>query len=103
MKKAFDMPLFLSGILSGSATTRQRHIRQARTIQAAIWNRWGRDNPWTWQEKHLKWFFKEEIEKKEPTRYYYLLTAALIAKRMNKKWRFSLTSKSISGPSVMAD
>ncbi|KAF6687866.1 hypothetical protein HFD98_21260 [Pseudomonas sp. EKM23D] len=103
MSKAFDMELFLAGALTGSHSTRQRHLRQAKNIQTAIAERWQRDNPWTWQEKHLRWFFEQETEKKEATRNYYLLTAALIAKRMKKKWRFALTSKSISKPSVMAD
>lgn len=36
---AFDMGLFLSGVLTGSHTTRQRHLRQAKTIQATIADR----------------------------------------------------------------
>jgi uncharacterized membrane protein len=47
MSKAFDMELFLVGVLTGSHTTCQRHLRQAKAIQAAISNRWHRDNPWT--------------------------------------------------------
>ena len=58
MSTAFDMDLFLAGVLTGSHTTRQRHLRQAKAIQTAIAERWQRDNPWTWQRKHLAWFFE---------------------------------------------
>jgi hypothetical protein len=30
MSTAFDMNLFLAGVLTGSHTTRQRHLRQAK-------------------------------------------------------------------------
>ncbi len=56
MSTVFDMDLFLTGVLTGSHTTRQRHLRQAKAIQTAIAERWQRDNPWTWQRKHLAWF-----------------------------------------------
>lgn len=46
MSKPFDMTLFLSGTLAGSRTTQQRHLRQARIMQAAIQQRWHRNNPW---------------------------------------------------------
>lgn len=36
MSTAFDMDLFLAGVLTGSHTTRQRHLRQAKAIQTAI-------------------------------------------------------------------
>jgi hypothetical protein len=61
MSTAFDMELFLSGVLTGSYTTRQRHLRQAKTIQAAVVERWQRDNPWTWQRKHLAWFLNRHL------------------------------------------
>lgn len=48
MSKPFDMELFLVGVLTGSHSTRQRHLRQAKAIQAAISNRWHIDNPWIW-------------------------------------------------------
>jgi len=64
MSKAFDMELFLAGALTGSHSTRQRHLRQAKTIQTAIAERWQRDNPWTWQEKHLRWFSNRKPKKK---------------------------------------
>jgi hypothetical protein len=51
MANPFDMEVFLNGVLSGSHTTRRRHLRQAVTIQTAISNRWKRNNPWTWQQK----------------------------------------------------
>lgn len=56
MSKPFDMELFLAGVLTGAHATRERRTRQAKTIQAAISERWSRDNPWTWQHKHLAWF-----------------------------------------------
>ncbi len=36
MSESFDMALFLRGVLTGSKVTQQRHLRQARAIQAAI-------------------------------------------------------------------
>jgi len=43
--KTFDMELFLSGVLTGLKVTQQRHLRQARIMQAAIQQRWQCDNP----------------------------------------------------------
>ncbi|MFK7702948.1 hypothetical protein [Pseudomonas caspiana] len=89
MSTAFDMELFLVGVVTGSHTTRQRHIRQARAIQVAISNRWHRDNPWTWQRKHLAWFLNQHINRQaESTRYYYLLTMYLLTLRLGKSWQF---------------
>jgi hypothetical protein len=48
MSKPFDIELFLIGVLTGSNTTRQRHLRQAKVIQDAITKRWQQDNPWCW-------------------------------------------------------
>ena len=88
MSKQFDMELFLAGVLTGSHATRQRHLRQAIAIQAAILERWQRNNPWAWQQKHLVWFLKERLnDRSETTRYYYRLTAELITKRIGKQWR----------------
>lgn len=53
MSKRFDMDLFLAGVLSGSHATRQRHVRQAKIIQAEIAQRWQRELPWAWQRKHV--------------------------------------------------
>lgn len=36
MSKPFDMELFLAGMLTGWHVTRQRHLKQARIIQAEI-------------------------------------------------------------------
>lgn len=47
MTKPFDMALLLSGVLTGSEVTQERHLCQALIMQAAIQNRWQRDNPWT--------------------------------------------------------
>lgn len=89
MSKPFDMEVFLAGVTSGSQTTRQRHLHQAKAIQAAIAVRWHRDNPWTWQRKHVLWFLCSKIRHRAAsTRYYYKLTAELIAMRLSKKWRF---------------
>ncbi|MBD9607428.1 hypothetical protein [Pseudomonas sp. PDM08] len=87
MSKAFDMELFLAGVLTGSHTTRKRHLRQAKAIQTAIADRWQRDNPWTWQQKHLAWILKHGISHRaEATRYYYKLTVKLITLRLGKSW-----------------
>lgn len=42
MTNPFDMALFLNGVLSGSQARQQRHLRQARLMQAAIQQRWRR-------------------------------------------------------------
>ncbi|QPO22749.1 hypothetical protein HXW90_25965 [Pseudomonas sp. Y39-6] len=87
MSKPFDMELFLAGVLTGSHTTRQRHIRQAKIIQTAVAERWQRNNPWTWQRKHLLWFLDHRMgDLAEATRYYYRLTIQLIALRLGKPW-----------------
>jgi len=85
MSKPFDMELFLSGVLIGSASTRQRHLRQARIMQAAIQQRWQHDNPWTWKLKHVRWFITQHLkDHSETSRYYYRLTASTIWKRMGR-------------------
>lgn len=89
MSKPFDMELFLAGVLTGSHTTRLRHLRQAKAIQVAIFNRWHRDNPWTWQRKHLAWFLNCHVNQHaESTHYYYLLTMHLLALRLGRPWKF---------------
>jgi len=40
MSQPFDMKLFLAAVLNGSHATRQRHLRQAKLIQAEIAKRW---------------------------------------------------------------
>ena len=62
MTKPFDMALFLSGALTGSTATQHRHLRQARIMQAAIQQRWHRDNPWSWQLKHVHWFLHHHLK-----------------------------------------
>lgn len=99
MSKPFDMEPFLSGVLTGSHTTRQRHLRQAKTIQAAIVERWQRDNPWTWQRKHLIWFLDHRLnQQSEATRYYYVLTMQSIAVRLIKSWKFKKRPKPCNRP-----
>lgn len=76
----------MTGVLTGSNATRQRHTQQAKIIQSAISERWGRENPWTWQRKYLTWFLNHRMDnQKEATRYYYQLTIQLIAVRLGKK------------------
>lgn len=83
MSKPFNMALFLSGVLTGSNATQQRHLRQARIMQAAIQRRWKRDNPWTWQLKPVRWFLTQHLkDHSDVTRYYYRLTALLVWKRL---------------------
>jgi len=87
VSKPFDMALFLGGVLNGSTATQQRHIRQARIMQAAIQQRWQRDNPWGWHFKHVRWFLVHHLkDRSEATRYYYRLTAQLISKRLGRSW-----------------
>lgn len=89
MSKSFDMELFLLGLLNGSHATRQRHVRQAKIIQAEIAERWQLETPWAWQQKHVAWFLKHRLnQSSETTKYYYLLTLRLIARRLEKPWVF---------------
>ncbi len=91
MSMRFDMELFLAGILTGSHATRQRHVRQAKVIQAEIAVRWHRETPWAWQRKHLAWFLDHRMSQcSRSTRYYYVLTARLLARRLEKSWVFRL-------------
>lgn len=84
MNKPFDMELFLSGVLTGSKVTQQRHQRQARIMQAAIQKRWQRDNPWRWQHKHIRWFLTHHLKDHSyRTQYCYKLAALLIWRRVN--------------------
>ncbi|MFK3720815.1 hypothetical protein ACI2J9_14735 [Pseudomonas fulva] len=85
MSKTFDMKLFLSGTLTGSKATQQRHLRQARALQEALQHRWQRNNPWKWRLKHLSWFYTHHLRHhSEATRYYYRLTIILVWKRLGK-------------------
>jgi hypothetical protein len=95
MSKAFDMEIFLGGVLTGSHTTRRRHLHQAKAIQTAIADRWKRDNPWTWQQKHLAWFLNHHVNQHaESTRYYYQLTVHLITVRLGKSWQLKISRES---------
>ncbi|WP_252959314.1 hypothetical protein [Pseudomonas simiae] len=91
MSNPFDIELFLAGVLTGSHATRARHLRQAKIIQAAIFDRWQRDNPWTWRRKHLVWFLNQHMSQcTRSTRYYYLLTLRLLIIRLGKAWHFEV-------------
>jgi hypothetical protein len=91
MTKAFDMEVFLGGVLTGSHATRQRHLRQAKIIHAAIAERWQRKTPWGWKRKHLAWFLKHRLKQRsKETRYYYLLTVRLMTRRLEMPWVFDL-------------
>lgn len=98
MSKPFDIELFLVGVLTGSHATRLRHLRQAKAIQAAISNRWHRDNPRAWKRKHLDWFLNHHVNQHaESTRYYYLLTIHLLTLRLGKSWQFTTRRMSATG------
>ncbi|MND36806.1 hypothetical protein D3C81_530170 [compost metagenome] len=85
MSKTLEIELFLKGVLTGSKATQQRHLRQVRIMQTAIQHRWQRDNPWTWQLKHIRWFFTQHLKNhSNATRYRYQLTAQLIWRRLGK-------------------
>lgn len=89
MSKPFDMELFLTGVLTGSHATRKRHLRQAKLIQSEIAERWQRDTPWAWQKKHMVWFLNNRLYgRSESTRYNYLLTIRLLARRLKASWVF---------------
>ncbi|RIZ37168.1 hypothetical protein [Pseudomonas putida] len=91
MSRPFDMELFLAGVLTGSHATRQRHVRQAKIIQAEIAKRWHRETPWAWQRKHLTWFLNRRLNRQSlATRYYYLLTIRLLNRRLGKTWVIDL-------------
>ena len=82
MRSEFDMALFLTPVLKGAHSTRQRHIRQAEKMQEAIRERWGCATPWSWKEKHVRWFLEHSPRCSAPaTVYYYELTAELIRRR----------------------
>lgn len=84
------MELFLAGVLTGSHATRQRHVSQAKIIQAEIAERWQRQTPWAWQKKHVAWFLENRMShRSDATRYYYLLTVRLLARRLDTSWVFN--------------
>jgi len=90
MSNSFDMEVFLVAMLTGSHATRQRHLKQANIIQADIAKRWQRETPWAWQRKHLAWFLEHRMsQRSDATRYYYLLTVRLLARRLDKSWAFN--------------
>lgn len=94
MSRPFDMELFLAGVLTGSYATRQRHLRQAKLIQAEISKRWQLETPWVWQRKHVIWFVEHRLAGRcAATRYYYLLTVRLLARRLEKPWVFKCQTK----------
>ncbi|MBF8777428.1 hypothetical protein [Pseudomonas fulva] len=94
MSKPFDMELFLAGVLTGSHATRQRHVRQAKIIQTEIADRWLLKTPWAWQKKHMAWFLEHRLAgHRDATRYYYLLTVRLLARRLEKPWTFILKAR----------
>ena len=91
MNTKFDMDIFLAGVLTGSHSTRQRHVQQAKAIQAAIAKRWQQETPWSWRRKHLDWFLRHHLDQRsDHTRYYYLLTAKLVIRRLEKRWHLDL-------------
>ena len=94
MSKPFDIELFLAAVLTGSYATRQRHLRQAKLIQAEISERWHLETSWAWKRKHLAWFLEHGLAGRcEATRYYYLLTVRLLVRRLEKPWVFNCQAK----------
>lgn len=94
MRKPFNMNLFLAGVLTGSHVTRQRHVRQAKIIQAKIAERWQLESPWAWRRKHVAWFLEHRLAMQcKATRYYYLLTVQLLVRRLGKAWVFKCQTK----------
>ncbi|WP_084297433.1 hypothetical protein [Pseudomonas sp. URIL14HWK12:I5] len=94
MSKPFDMELFLAAVLTGSYATRQRHLRQAKLIQAEISERWHLETPWAWQRKHMIWFFEHRLAGRcAATQYYYVLTARMLVRRLKKPWAFKCHAK----------
>jgi hypothetical protein len=61
MKSEFDMAVFLNPVLKGAHATRQRHIRQAERMHESIGERWGCATPWSWREKHVRWFLEHSL------------------------------------------
>jgi hypothetical protein len=81
-----DMRVFLGGVLTGAHASRQRHLHQARIIQATIHAHWGLDNPWTWRVKYLRWFLQRyTVSLSAASRYRYWLTVRLIARRRQRE------------------
>lgn len=94
MNQPFDMRLFLAGVLTGSNSTRERHIRQAKAIQAAISVRWKIGSPWSWKRKHLAWYLAQFAEQHaNSTTYYCLLTINLLCLRLGKSWKLNQANK----------
>ncbi|HLD65242.1 MAG TPA: hypothetical protein VJA19_04295 [Pseudomonas sp.] len=90
MSTAFDMELFLAGVLTGSHATPPAAYPPGQGHPGGDPERWQLDNPRAWQRKHLNWFLVHHLSQRaESTRYYYLLTAQLIAKRLGKAWQFN--------------
>ncbi|MBF8669584.1 hypothetical protein IR012_08385 [Pseudomonas putida] len=88
MNKVFDMELFLAAVLTGSHSTQQRHLRQARGIHAEISERWQRQTPWALQKKHVDWFLEYRLRRRSAV--LLLLTVRLLARRLQKTWVFNL-------------
>ncbi len=82
MTAEFDIALFLRPVLKGAHATQQRHIRQAERMHEVIRERWGCTTPYSWKEKHVRWFLQHHLRCSAPsTVYYYALTARLIKVR----------------------
>ncbi|MFJ2985886.1 MULTISPECIES: hypothetical protein [unclassified Pseudomonas] len=95
MSKPFDITLFLSGVLTGATASQQRHLRQMQIMQKVIQQRWHRDTPWSWQQKHVRWFLTQYLKDySATTQYYYRLSALLVWKRLKRDSQF-LIAKSV--------
>lgn len=86
MTSEFDIALFLHPMLKDTHATPQRHIRQAERMNEVIREHWGCATPWSWREKHVRWFMEHYLLCSAPaTVYCYELIAGL-----NRRWRESI-------------
>lgn len=87
-----------AGVLIGSQSTSKRYLRQAEVIRSDITKHWRLEAPWAWQRKHVAWFLEHCLDRhSEATRYYYLLTVRLLARRLGKPWVFKLGPTEMHG------
>ena|SRR3990167_8275326 len=80
-----DITIFIGGVIKGVKSTRNRNLKQAEHIQAAIEQRWNISHPESWKVKHLRWFLHEQLKARAPeTRYRYWLTTQILIERLGK-------------------
>lgn len=80
-----NFKMLLGGILTGSQNTRNRHLKEAERMLAAIEQRWGLKHPTQWRLKHVHWFLQEHLKTaSSETRYRYWLTTRILVQQLNK-------------------